>query len=90
MLRGATNTQAPSDSESVRAMPIIKQVRRTYKYRMYRHDKRYRHLFDQINIAGMIWNHCLALQKRYYRLTGQYISKYDLQKYVGMAKRRQW
>ena len=58
------------------------QVRKTYKYRMYRNDKADKHLFDQINIAGIIWNHCLALQKRYYRLTKQYISQYDLQEHI--------
>ncbi|MGB1287306.1 MAG: helix-turn-helix domain-containing protein [Aggregatilineales bacterium] len=61
---------------------MIKQVRRIYKYRMYDNDKRNQHLFNQIDIAGIIWNHCLALQKRYYRLTGKYISKTALQKYM--------
>ncbi|MGB1286073.1 MAG: helix-turn-helix domain-containing protein [Aggregatilineales bacterium] len=55
---------------------IIKQVRRTHKYRMYDNDKRNQHLFNQIDIAGIIWNHCLALQKCYYRLTGGYIAKH--------------
>lgn len=49
------------------------EVRRTYKYRLYRCDKRDKHLHQQINIAGTVWNHALALQKRYYRLTGKYI-----------------
>ncbi|MGB1286301.1 MAG: helix-turn-helix domain-containing protein [Aggregatilineales bacterium] len=68
-------------------MTMIKQVRRTYKYRMYDNDKRNQHLFNQIDVAGIIWNHCLALQKRYYRLTGKYISKNDLQKHVGKLAR---
>ncbi|MBZ0308475.1 MAG: transposase [Anaerolineae bacterium] len=49
------------------------EVRRTYKYRLYRCDKRDKHLHQQINIAGTVWNHALALQKRYYRLTGKSI-----------------
>jgi putative transposase len=49
------------------------EVRRTYKYRLYRCDKRDKFLRRQINVAGLIWNHALALQKRYYRLTGKYI-----------------
>jgi len=49
------------------------EVRRTYKYRLYRCDKRDRYLHQQINIAGTVWNHALALQKRHYRLTGKYI-----------------
>ncbi|MCL4875869.1 MAG: transposase [Anaerolineae bacterium] len=48
-------------------------VRKTYQYRLYRCDKRDQHLHQQINIAGTVWNHALALQKRYYRLTGKYI-----------------
>ena len=48
-------------------------VRRTYKFRMYRNDKRDGHLHQQINVAGLLWNHALALQRRYYRLTGKYI-----------------
>jgi putative transposase len=46
------------------------EVRKTYKYRLYRCDTLNRCLHQQINVAGMIWNHALALQKRYYRLTG--------------------
>lgn len=50
------------------------EVRRTYKYRLYRCDKRDKHLHRQITVAGTIWNHALVLQKRYYRLTGNYIT----------------
>jgi putative transposase len=49
------------------------EIWRTYKYRLYRNDKRNALLHAQINIAGAIWNHALKLQKRYYRLTGKYI-----------------
>ncbi len=50
------------------------EVRRTYKYRLYRSDKRDKHLHHQINFAGMVWNHALKLQKHYYHLTGKYIA----------------
>jgi hypothetical protein len=49
------------------------KIRRTYKYWLYT-SKRDKHLHQQIDMAGIIWNHALALQKRYYRLTGKYIS----------------
>jgi len=49
------------------------EVRRSYKYRLYRCDKRDRLLRRQIVVAGTVWNHALALQKRYYRLTGKYV-----------------
>lgn len=43
-------------------------------------------MHDKINIAGMVWNDYLALQKRYYRLTGGYISKYKMQKHIGKLR----
>ncbi|MEO0598524.1 MAG: helix-turn-helix domain-containing protein, partial [Chloroflexota bacterium] len=41
---------------------MIKKVpiHQTYKYRLYRCDKRDKHLHQMIDIAGIIWNHCLA------------------------------
>jgi putative transposase len=64
------------------------EVRRTYKYRLYRCDKRDGHLHQQINVAGCIWNHALALQKRYYRLTGKYIPLGKLQAHIAKLRMR--
>src|SRR6266851_10530768 len=50
------------------------EVRRTYKYRLYRCDKKDRKLRHRIFVASTIWNHFIALQRRYYRLSGKYIS----------------
>ncbi len=50
------------------------EVRKTYKYRLYRCDKKDRKLRHKIFVASTIWNHFIALQRRYYRLTGQYLS----------------
>lgn len=47
---------------------------RMYKFRLYRNDKKDRTLRNRIFVASLIWNHFIALQRRYYRLTGQYIS----------------
>src|SRR5688500_6748112 len=52
---------------------IMTCIRRTYRYRLYRSDKRDKHLHQQIDVAGTVWNHALALQKRYYRHTKKYI-----------------
>lgn len=60
---------------------MIVEVRKTYKYRLYK-SKRDHHLHNQIDIAGLIWNHCVALQRRYYRLFGTYIGKPRLQKHL--------
>ena len=50
------------------------EVRKTYKYRLYRCDKKDQKLRHKIFVASTIWNHFVALQKRHYRLTGKYIS----------------
>jgi putative transposase len=57
-------------------------LRKTYKYRLYRNDKRDQALHEQINVAGAIWNHALKLQKRYYHLTGNYISAGRLKAHI--------
>jgi len=53
---------------------------RTYKYKLY-HTKRLRKIDEVINIAGIIYNHCIALHKRYYRLFGKTLNKFKLKKY---------
>ena len=63
-------------------------VRKTYKFRLYRNDKRDRHLHHQINIAGLIWNHALALQRRYYRVYGKRISLHCMQKHIAELSRQ--
>jgi hypothetical protein len=40
---------------------VTLSIRQTYKYRMYQDDRRDKALQQQINVAGMIWNHALAL-----------------------------
>ena len=44
----------------------------SYKYKLYRTDKT-KHLDKMLREAAFVWNHALALQKRYYRLFGKYI-----------------
>lgn len=62
------------------------EIRRTFKYRLYT-SKRNKHLHQQIDVAGIIWNHALAVQKRTYRLTGKYISKFRLITHIGKMRR---
>src|SRR5687768_7315715 len=62
------------------------EVRRTFKYRMYHCKKTEKHLLQTIDIAGIIWNHCVALQRRYYCLTGKYISSTKLQSHLGKLR----
>lgn len=56
----------------------------TYKYKLYR-TKKTKHLDMMLREACFVWNHALALQKRYYRLYGKYIQLTMMQKH--QAKR---
>ncbi len=59
---------------------------KTYKYKLYQ-SKNNKHLHQQINIAGLIYNHAIALHRRYYRLTGKGLNKYVLQKHIAKLKK---
>ena len=59
---------------------------RTYKYKLY-NTKRLKHLDRTLDIAGIIYNHCIALHKRYYRLFGKSLNKYQLQKHLTKLKK---
>lgn len=56
----------------------------TYEYKLYS-SKRNRKLDAMLREACFVWNHALALQKRYYTLYGKYCSAIDMQKHF--AKR---
>jgi putative transposase len=59
---------------------------RTYKFKLYQ-SKKNKHLTQRIDIAGLIWNHSIALCRRYYKLTGKSLSKYDLMKHIAKLKK---
>jgi putative transposase len=59
---------------------------RTYRFKLYR-SKKNRHLHQQIDIAGLIYNHCIALHRRYYRLFGKSLSQYDLMRHLTKLKK---
>jgi len=61
-------------------------INRTYKYKLYR-SKKNKALHQQINIAGLIYNHCIALHRRYYRLYGKHLNQYQLMKHIAKLKR---
>ena len=54
---------------------------KTYVYKLYK-AKRNKKLFTQIVAAGLTYNHCIALCKRYYSLFGKTLSKQKLQKHL--------
>ena len=59
----------------------------TYEYKLY-HSKRNRKLDAMLCEACFVWNHALALQKRYYSLCGKYCSVIDMQKHFAKRIRR--
>jgi len=65
---------------------LLQCIHKTYKYRLYRNNKVDGLIHHQINVAGMIWNHALTLQKRYYKLTRKYIPLYVMQKHIAKLR----
>ena len=59
---------------------------RTYKFKLYR-SKKNKALHQQIDISGIIWNHSIALHRRYYKLTGKSLNMYVLQKHPAKLKK---
>ena len=73
---------------------IVKEVKhiagrtmKTYKFKFYQADRN-RHLKRMINTCGFIWNHCIALHRRYYRLFKKHINKYALTKHLAKLRNR--
>ena len=60
---------------------------RTLKFKFYQH-KRNRHLKRSINAAGVIYNHCIALHRRYYRMWGKHLNCARLQKHIAKLRKR--
>ena len=61
---------------------------KTYCFKLY-NSKKNRKLKDKINIAGIIYNHCIALHKRYYHLFHKSLNKFALQKHLTKLKRQE-
>ena len=59
----------------------------TIKYKIYKSAKNKR-IHQMINTSAWIWNHCVALQKRYYRLYKKYINVNRLQKHVAKIRNK--
>lgn len=61
-------------------------VRRTYQYKLY-NSKQNKHLVRAIEIAAEIWNHCIALHRRYYRMYGKSLSANKLKVHLTKLKK---
>lgn len=60
---------------------------KTLKFKLYSH-KRNRYLKQTINAAGVIYNHCIALHRRYYRWWGKHLNCAKLQKHIAKLRKR--
>ena len=60
---------------------------KTLKFKLYSH-KRNRFLKRSINAAGVIYNKCIALHKRYYRMWNKHLSCAKLQSHVAKLRKR--
>jgi putative transposase len=60
---------------------------KTLKFKLYSH-KRNRYLKRSINAAGVIYNHCIALHKRYYRMWGKHLNCAKLQSHIAKLRKR--
>jgi len=61
-------------------------VIKTYKFKFYQ-SKKNKHLHQKIDIAGLIWNHCIALHRRYYKLMGKSLNMYELMTHIAKLKK---
>ncbi|MBN3927898.1 MAG: transposase, partial [Nostoc sp. NMS4] len=60
---------------------------KTLKFKLYQH-KRNRFLKRMINASGIIYNHCIALHRRYYRMWGKHLSCAKLQSHIAKLRKR--
>jgi putative transposase len=60
---------------------------KTLKFKLYQH-KRNRFLKRMINASGIIYNHCIALHKRYYRMWGKHLNCAKLQSHIAKLRKR--
>ena len=59
---------------------------KTFCFKLY-HAKRNKKLHHQINAAGLAYNHCIAIHKKFYKLYGKSLNKYVLQKHLTKLKK---
>ena len=59
---------------------------KSFKYKLY-HSENNICLNTQVNIACYIYNHCIALKKKYYKLYKKNLPENDLKKHITKLKR---
>ena len=64
------------------------QVIKTYKYKLYRNHKT-RFLDRQIDTAASVWNYCIAMRRRYYKLYHKDLAAQKLMKHITQLKKQE-
>ncbi len=59
---------------------------KTYSFKLY-NSKRNKQIFSQIEIASEIYNHCIALGRRYYKLYGKYLTANCIKVHITKLKK---
>ena len=59
---------------------------KTFCFKIY-NSKKNRYLHNQISLASEIYNHCIALHRRYYRMYKKSLNVYSLQKHLTKLKK---
>lgn len=59
---------------------------KTYTFKLYRSDRN-KHIYSQIELASSIYNHCIALGKRYYRLYDEYLEVNRIKLHITKLKK---
>ncbi len=62
-------------------------MRISYKFKLYR-SKKNRHLIHRIEVASEIWNHSLALRRRYYRRFKKSLGSTRIQSFIAKLVKR--
>lgn len=60
---------------------------KAYKFKLYR-AKQNKHIHWKINASGSVYNHCIALHKRYYKIFGKHLNLYKLMKHIAKLRKR--
>lgn len=63
-------------------------MKKTFSFKFYK-SKKNKKLHEQIDVAAWIYNHCIALHRRYFSLFHKHLNKYQLQKHITKLKKTQ-
>ena len=64
------------------------QMFKQFTYKIYNKPKN-KNLHRLVILHASLYNHCIALHKRYYRLTGRHLNQYALMRHITKLKQRE-